>query len=150
MGTSQEAIRNAIRGFADEINPIADRDSASEGVRSAQDESTPHQQGDRGSVFVHFGDNTTFGKGPLHHPDAAHHEHPLSRPESNHPHSGLADRLNLSLLMVSAILWFMSILTLYFVRYLPAFQSDALGLVGFLSLIGAFATLLLSLLQIKR
>ncbi|MCF8005326.1 MAG: hypothetical protein K9L32_14205 [Chromatiaceae bacterium] len=148
MSTRQDEIRDAIRGFADQIKPAVDPDQASSGPQSVQNGQPPLQQVERGGVHVHVGD-ALVGNGPV---DFNHgpHGHLMPRSEPTGANHGVAFSPNLSLLVVSAILWFCSIATLYFVRYLPEFQSDMLGLLGFLSLIGALISTLLSFLAGKR
>lgn len=148
MSTRQDEIRDAIRGFADHIKPDVAPDQASPGPQSGQNGHPPLQQVERGGVHLHVGD-ALLGNGPVdfnHGPQG----HLLSRSEPGGANHGLAYSPNLALLATSVILWFCSIATLYFVDYLPRFQSDMLGLFGFLSLIGAVLTTALSLLMGKR
>lgn len=60
MSTRQDEIREAIRGFADQIKPAVDPNQASPGTAAVHNEYPPLQRAENGGFVFHVGD-TLFG-----------------------------------------------------------------------------------------
>lgn len=148
MNTRQEEIRDAIRGFADQIKPDVNPDQASPGTQSVQNEHPPLQRADNGAFVFHVGD-AIFGQGPVD-PDHAHHVHLMSRSEPDLVQERLVDRPNLKLLVGSVFFWLIAILPLYIARFLPDIQHHWFDAVGFFSLFLAAATTVMCAFEMRR
>lgn len=148
MSTRQDEIRDAIRGFADQIKPNVDADQGNPGPQSIPNEYPPLQRAENGAFVFHVGD-TMFGQGPVD-PDCSHHAPLMSRSEPAMTHEMPKDRPNLNLLIGSVFLWLMAILPLYIARFLPDIEHQWFDALGFFSLFLAAATTVMCAFEIRR
>lgn len=148
MSTRQDEIRDAIRGFADQIKPNVDPDQASPGAQSVHNEYPPLQKAENGAFVFHVGD-TMFDQGPVDR-DYAHHAHLMSRSEPAMAYERPVDRPNLKLLVGSVFFWLMAILPLYIARFLPDIEHQWFDALGFFSLFLAAATTIFCMLDMRR
>ncbi|MEA3643585.1 MAG: hypothetical protein VBE63_27195 [Lamprobacter sp.] len=147
MSIGQDNIRDAIRGFANDIHSDREPQQANASAYTAPQGPPPLQHGEHGSLVFHVGD-TMYGT-PMA-PTPARTEPPLSGFASPASNEALAYRPNLPLLMISTMLWCLSILPLYFAHFLPEVPHHWFNGLGFLSLMGAVITTLVGLQPRQR
>lgn len=148
MSTRQDEIREAIRGFADQIKPNVDSGQGNPSPPSVHNEYPPLQRAENGGFVFHVGD-TLFGQGPVD-PDNAHHAYLMSRSQPAMTQEMPTNRPNLNLLIGSVFFWVLAILPLYIARFLPDLQHHWFDAVGFFSIFLAAATTFMFAFEMRR